>query len=76
MPSSWSREPRHGQVHGGIKKISPETVQQIRQGYLFLDWFAIPQRPGEENHGKSWENHGKSWENGGFMGFERLLKMR
>eukprot|EP00435_Cladocopium_sp_Y103_P002024 s1300_g1.t1 len=30
-------------AHGSIKKISPEQVQQIGNGYLFLDWFAIPQ---------------------------------
>jgi len=30
-------------AHGNIKKISPETMQRIGNGYLFLDWFAIPQ---------------------------------
>lgn len=30
-------------AHGAIKRLSPETMQKIANGYLFLDWFAIPQ---------------------------------
>lgn len=40
--ATWS------QAHGNIKKISPETMQRIGNGYLFLDWFAIPQLPGRD----------------------------
>jgi uncharacterized protein YjeT (DUF2065 family) len=42
LSSRWS------QAHGNIKKISPETMQRIGNGYLFLDWFAIPQLPGRD----------------------------
>ena len=33
-------------AHGAIKRLSPETMQKIANGYLFLDWFAIPQNLG------------------------------
>ncbi|CAK9020384.1 unnamed protein product [Durusdinium trenchii] len=26
-----------------IKRLSPQTLQRIERGYLFVDWFAIPQ---------------------------------
>lgn len=29
-----------------ITRLSPQTVRQIGRGFLFLDWFAIPQRLG------------------------------
>ena len=33
-------------AHAAIKRLSPETMQKIANGYLFLDWFAIPQKLG------------------------------
>lgn len=59
-------------AHGAIKRLSPETMQKIANGYLFLDWFAIPQKLGIFFRNNPWESVPGSfpewwaWSPGGF----------
>ena len=32
-----------GMIYGQAPKLAPQTAKQIEEGYIFMDWFAIPQ---------------------------------